>query len=89
MSEREEHREGLWCAELRCKRCYGADTWMQSEIPALRARVARLEGALRGVIAHTGYLPWADRELLAGLLASVDRIARAALAPDAARKEGV
>ena len=75
MSEREEHREGLWCAELRCKRCYGADTWMQSEIPALRARVARLEGALLEARDYTSPV---------GV-----RIIDAALAPDAARKEGV
>jgi hypothetical protein len=43
------------------------------------AEVARLREALVKVVAHTGYMPGADRELLAGLLASIDRIARAAL----------
>ncbi len=98
MSEREEHREGLWCAELRCKRCYGADTWMQSEIPALRARVARLEGALGGLYVRCraeGWLRRRDvvtemdtaRAVLQDAMQGVVTIA--ALAPDAARKEGV
>jgi hypothetical protein len=41
--------------------------------------VARLRDALVKVVAHTGYIPGAERDLLVGLLASIDRIARAAL----------
>lgn len=43
-------------------------------------RLKALEGALRKVIAHTSYLPTADRALLVGLLTSCERIAGAALA---------
>ncbi len=47
---------------------------------AIRSRCQHLEQAIRKVRAHTGYLPSADYLLLAGLLASIERIADAALA---------
>lgn len=42
--------------------------------------IERLQEALIRVRAHTGYQAWADRELLAGLLATIERITDAALA---------
>jgi hypothetical protein len=47
--------------------------------PEAIEEVARLREALVKVVAHTGYIPGAERGLLVGLLASIDRIARAAL----------
>ncbi len=40
--------------------------------------IKRLRLALQNVRIHTGHLPWADRELLVGLLASIARIVDAA-----------
>ena len=53
-----------------------------AEVKRLREDKARLDGALVTIIMHTAHLPGAPNELLAGLLASVRRIA------DAARREG-
>ena len=52
----------------------------QGRIAELEAENGRLRDDLRKVIGHTGYLPGADKELLAGLLASCARISKNALA---------
>lgn len=49
------------------------------EAAELRAEIARLRAALGKVRAYTSYLPGARRELLQGLLGSVERIVDAAL----------
>ena len=52
----------------------------RAERDQLRIANAELLEALRRVIAHTAYAPTCNTELLEGLLASVERIARAAIA---------
>lgn len=53
---------------------------LESDYDALLVNRDRLQGALIRVRAHTGYQAWADRELLAELLATIERITDAALA---------
>jgi hypothetical protein len=69
--------DGVFCAAAR------------TDVPALLAEVRRLRGELQCVVAHTGHLPDADRELLAGLLASCSRVARRALDADKTLQDGV
>jgi len=52
---------------------------LTKDYDVVRTEVESLTKALRGVRAHTGYLPGAPYTLLAGLLASVERITDAAL----------
>jgi hypothetical protein len=41
--ETERHRDGRWCDDLHCSRCYCAKTWQESEVTKLRARLATAE----------------------------------------------
>lgn len=50
-----------------------------TENAALKREVERLRGELANVVIHTAHLPGAKYELLEGLLASCERIAKAAL----------
>jgi uncharacterized protein YlxW (UPF0749 family) len=52
---------------------------LQDREEELEAEVERLEAGLRSVLVHTAYSEAATFELLAGLLGSVARIARATL----------
>lgn len=52
---------------------------LRAEIETLRAQRARAVEALRNARGHTSHLPAADRDLLVGLLASIERILDAAL----------
>ncbi len=62
--------------DIRCPECDDKEKVFTD----LRSRCQHLEQAVRKVRAHTGYLPSASYLLLAGLLASIERIADAALA---------
>jgi len=42
-AERLEHVAGKWCVNLRCARCYGADTWQKSEVTRLSAALQKAE----------------------------------------------
>lgn len=75
-----------WRAWLTQRRAEAAD------LRALLAAVERgdaVRDALVKVRAHTGYPPWADRELLAGLLATIERITDNALLRTPAESGGV
>ena len=37
----ETHKDGIWCANLRCSKCYTADIWQKAELAKLRQMVAQ------------------------------------------------
>lgn len=43
----EPHTDGKWCRDLRCSKCYAAETWQKAEITTLRARCEELEKEVR------------------------------------------
>jgi hypothetical protein len=42
-----EHRNGYWCDDLRCAKCYGADTWLKSEAARLTRELAEARARIR------------------------------------------
>lgn len=43
-----QHVEGMWCANLHCRRCYSYDVWQKAEVTRLRL-------ALRDVMKASEY----------------------------------
>jgi hypothetical protein len=39
-----EHRNGYWCDDLRCAKCYSADAWLKSEAARLARELAEARG---------------------------------------------
>ena len=65
------HKDGIWCANLRCSRCYTADTWQKAELARLRqltAQQAEDDGLwFRAATAPEAYLQQELRKLHAAV----------------------
>jgi hypothetical protein len=44
-----EHRNGYWCDDLRCAKCYSADAWLKSEVARLTRELEEAREAARTV----------------------------------------
>jgi hypothetical protein len=42
--EKTPHKDGHWCADLRCSKCYGANTWQAAVLTRMRAELERVKG---------------------------------------------
>lgn len=76
LQEREQERDAWKATADRFRQSCNE---LRAQLATERQRRAQVEQALRKVRAHTSYLPDADRQFLADLLASIERIADAAL----------